>query len=75
MKSQEKGGTKAGIPARLKDSDPEVQEYVRALKAENLGLQKEIVDLQARQVTLENRIRALEELKQVHSKNEECQDI
>jgi hypothetical protein len=58
--------------AKLKTCDPEIQNYVTALKAENLKLQREIAKYQAQQVTLENRIKILEDsggeiILQVHS--------
>lgn len=46
---------------KLQSCDPEVQMYISALKSENLKLQKQIVKYQAQQVTLNNRIKALEE--------------
>jgi 16S rRNA C1402 (ribose-2'-O) methylase RsmI len=49
------------LMAKLKTCDPEIQNYVTALKAENLKLQREIAKYQAQQVTLENRIKILEE--------------
>lgn len=50
----------SSLTAKLKTCDPEIQNYVTALKAENLKLQREIAKYQAQQVTLENRIKILE---------------
>jgi hypothetical protein len=47
------------LNSKLKKTDPEIQNYISALKKENLKLQKQIVKLQAKNVTLNNRITAL----------------
>jgi len=49
------------LEAKLNASDPDVQRYLSALIAENLKLQKQIAKCQAGQVTLNNRIVALEQ--------------
>jgi CII-binding regulator of phage lambda lysogenization HflD len=49
------------IEVKLNASDPDIQRYVFALMAENLKLQKQIAKYQAAQVTLNNRIVALEQ--------------
>ncbi len=48
------------LETKLKACDPEIQNYVFALQAENLKLQKQIAKLQANNVTLKNRIKVLE---------------
>ncbi len=75
MKARKKADAFSGVASKLTECDPVVQEYVVALKEENLKLQKEIADLQAQQLTLENRIRALEECRRRPSEDIECQDI
>jgi hypothetical protein len=49
------------LEVKLNASDPDVQRYVSALTEENLKLQKQIAKCQAAQVTLNNRIVALEQ--------------
>lgn len=49
------------LEVKLNASDPDVQRYISALMAENLKLQKQIAKCQAGQVTLNNRIVALEQ--------------
>ena len=49
------------LEVKLNASDPDIQRYIAALTAENLKLQKQIAKCQARQVTLNNRIAALEQ--------------
>lgn len=49
------------IEAKLNAADPDVRRYLSALSAENLKLQKQIAKCQAGQVTLNNRIVALEQ--------------
>ena len=49
------------LEAKLNASDPDIQRYISALTAENLKLQKQIAKCQAGQVTLNNRIVALEQ--------------
>lgn len=49
------------LTAKIKSCDPEIQNFISALKAENLKLQKQIAKLQAENVTLNNRIKILEE--------------
>ena len=51
----------ASLTAKLKACDPEVQNYITALKAENLKLQQQIAKHQAHEVTQNNRIKVLEE--------------
>jgi len=49
------------LRAKLKACDPEVQNYVTAFEAENLKLQRQIAKHQAHEITLNNRIKVLEE--------------
>lgn len=49
------------LQAKLKTCDPEIQQYLVALKAENSRLQKQIVKLEAKNITCNHRILALEE--------------
>ncbi|MGD9604419.1 MAG: hypothetical protein AB7O99_09345 [Dongiaceae bacterium] len=49
------------LEEKFNASDPDVQRYITALKAENSKLQKQIARRQAGQVTLDNRIVALEQ--------------
>jgi len=49
------------LEVKLNASDPDVQRYIFALIAENLKLQKQIAKCLAGQVTLNNRIVALEQ--------------
>lgn len=53
--------TTPDLSAKLKACDPEIQNYVIALEAENLKLQKQIAKHQAENVTLKNRVKVLEE--------------
>lgn len=53
----------SSLRMKLKKSDPEIQNYVLALEAENLKLQKQVAKLQAENVSLNNRIEALVEQK------------
>jgi len=48
------------LEVKVNASDPDIQRYISALMAENLKLQKQIAKCQAGQVTLNNRIVALE---------------
>jgi hypothetical protein len=54
------------LRAKLKASDPEVQNFVAALEVENLKLQKKIASLQVENVSAHNRIKALEQQKDPH---------
>lgn len=49
----------ASIKKKLKSCDLEIQNYVTALKTENLKLHKEIAKFQVENVSLNNRINAL----------------
>jgi uncharacterized protein YlxW (UPF0749 family) len=49
------------LEVKLNASDPDVQRYISELIAEHLKLQKQIAKCQAGQVTLNNRIVALEQ--------------
>jgi len=49
------------LAAKLEQADPEVRQYVSALKAENLKLQRKIARLQAEHVTKDNTIARLEQ--------------
>jgi len=49
------------LHAKLKMGDPEVLQYIIALKAENAKLQKRISKLEAKNLTAKNRIVALQQ--------------
>jgi hypothetical protein len=51
----------SSLRMKLKAADPEIQNYVLALEKKNLKLQRQIGKHQAENVTLNNRIRVLEE--------------
>lgn len=51
------------LSAALKSCDSQVKEFVRKLKAENAKLQKEIVVLEVKNLSKDNRIKALEKAK------------
>jgi len=67
------------LSAKLKVCDPQIQNYIIALRKENLKLQKQIAKHQAENVTLKNRIKVLEKeqyrpkgvLQIIHGHNEE----
>lgn len=63
MKTSKKSEPTSDITTKLKACGAEIQHYVRALEAENLKLQREIAKHQAHNVTLNNRIKLLEEEK------------
>ena len=46
----------SSLKAKLQKSDPEIQHYVTALEVENLKCVKKLAQLQAENVTLNNRI-------------------
>jgi hypothetical protein len=52
----------SSLKTKLQRSDPEIQHYVTALEAENLKCAKKLAQLQAENVTLNNRITVLKEL-------------
>ena len=56
------------LQAKLKACDPEVQQYLVALKAENLRLHKQVVKLEAKKISGNNRVLALEEQIEHHLK-------
>ena len=49
----------SSLRKKLKKCDSEIQNYVFALEMKNLKLQKQIANLQAENVTLNNRIKIL----------------
>jgi uncharacterized protein YlxW (UPF0749 family) len=49
------------LKALLKKANAPLKFYVAALESENLKLQKQIAKLQANQVTLESRVKAVEQ--------------
>ena len=51
----------SSLKTKLKAADPKIQSYVLALENENLKLQRQIGKHQAENLTLNNRIKALEE--------------
>jgi hypothetical protein len=53
--------TMSSLRTKLRVADPKIQSYVIALEKENLKLQRQIGKHQAENVTLNNRIKALEE--------------
>jgi predicted nuclease with TOPRIM domain len=61
MDTSEKSDAMPELTAKLKACDPEIQDFITALKTKNLKLQKQIAKLQAENVTLNNRIKVLEE--------------
>jgi hypothetical protein len=61
MDTPEKSDPMPQLTAKLKACDPEIQNFIAALKTENLKLQRQIAKLQAEDVTLNNRIKVLEE--------------
>ena len=48
------------LETKLKDCDPDVQQFIAQLKAENLKAQTRIAKLEAKNLTNENKITALE---------------
>jgi len=57
----DKPNSMSSLRTKLKAADSEIQNYVIALEKENLKLQREIAKYQVQHVTLENRIKILEE--------------
>jgi predicted MPP superfamily phosphohydrolase len=57
----DKPNSMSSLRTKLKTADSEIQNYVIALEKENLKLQREIAKYQVQHVTLENRIKILEE--------------
>lgn len=54
-------GPMLSLRTKPKSADPKIQKYVFALEKENLKLQRQIAKYQAENVTLNNRIKVLEE--------------
>jgi predicted nuclease with TOPRIM domain len=50
----------SSLNTKLKQCEPEVQEYVKVLRAENAKLQHRIAKLEVNDLSLNNRIKALE---------------
>jgi hypothetical protein len=48
-----------GLTSKLKQSDPELKNYVFELEKENLRLQRQIAKLQVKDVSQQNQINAL----------------
>lgn len=61
VKIPKEPNSNSDLTEKLMRCDFEIREYVEALKSENFKLQKQIAKYQAHQVTLENRIRMLED--------------
>lgn len=51
----------SSLRTKLKAAEPEIQNYVTALEADNLKFQRQIAKFQVENVTLHNRIKVLEE--------------
>jgi hypothetical protein len=60
-KAIDEAKTMASLRVKLKAADPEIQNYVAALEAENLKLHRNIGKLQAENVSLNNRIKVFVE--------------
>jgi hypothetical protein len=60
-KTTTKTSSLSSLKMKLQKSDPEIQHYVTALEAENLKCVKKLAQLQAENVTLNNRITVLKE--------------
>lgn len=54
------------LHAKIKKSETEVQQYITALKTENLRLQRKIANLEAKNVSLHHKNKTLEEYKKAH---------
>jgi len=61
--------------SKINACNPDIRQYVVALKVENLKLQKQIIKYQAREVTLKSRITALEERFEEDQKRPKAQVI
>ena len=48
------------LNSKLKKCDPEIQEYVKALRSENAKLQRRIAKLEVDNFSLNNRVKAAE---------------
>lgn len=59
-KAFKKADPLSSLRIKLKATQPEIQNYVRALEAENLKLHKYIAKLQADNISLKNRVKVLE---------------
>ncbi len=75
MDTPEKSDPMPELTAKIKSCDPEMQNFITALKAENLKLQKKIAKLQAENVTLNNRITVLEEQPRTGELNPELKKL
>ena len=62
MNIPQKSDPMTELAAKIKQADSEVQNFISALKAENLALNKKIAKLQAQNVSLNSRVKALEKL-------------
>jgi hypothetical protein len=49
------------LDAKLKEADPEIQQYIVALKSENLKFLRKVANCEAEKVTLQNQIIILEQ--------------
>ena len=63
------------LKALLKQGHTYVKDYVLALEKENMTLQRQIVKLQAQQITLNNRVKALEKESKKHSGARDLGDV
>lgn len=61
LKTPPKTNPISSLKIKLKACDPEIQNYVNALVAENLKLHKKIAKQQVENVSLNSRIKVLEE--------------
>lgn len=55
----------SSLVIKLKTTAPEIQHYVTAFESENLKLQKQIAKLQVENMSLNNRIKAIEKEKSI----------
>jgi len=53
----------SSLSTKLKQCDPQVKDFIRALKAENAKLQVQIAKLEVDKITKDNRVKALEKAK------------
>jgi len=71
-KTSQKSVSISTLQEKLKKCDPKIRYYIRALESENKKLHLEIADLQAKNVSLNNRINALN--KQLEGKGPSLSD-
>ena len=63
------------LKALLKKADAPLKYYVAELEAQNLKLQKQIAKLQANEITLKNRVKALEKELRKHPAPRDLGDV